>query len=224
MQVEHMPMARIFYEKTGRAKYIAHLDLMRLMTRALRRSRLPLWYTQGFNPHLYLTFPLPLALGYEGLRESFDLRLTGAVPYPEVGDRLNAALPPGLRVLEAAPPERSPADIAWADYAVTLRYRDAALPALEEKLDAFLRQPVIEVQKRSKKGELTVDIKPQFQALAREAGPERLALRLRMAAGIHGSIAPTLLLKAFYAWSGVFPDGVKVVREAVLCGDFEVFR
>ena len=53
---------RIFFEKTGRAKYTSHLDTMRTMTRALKRSGLPVWYTQGFNPHLYSTFPLPIAL------------------------------------------------------------------------------------------------------------------------------------------------------------------
>ena len=56
---------RLFYTKTGRLKYISHLDTNRLMQRTLKRSGLPVWYSEGFNPHIYITFALPLALGLE---------------------------------------------------------------------------------------------------------------------------------------------------------------
>ncbi|MBQ9964192.1 MAG: DUF2344 domain-containing protein, partial [Clostridia bacterium] len=57
---------RITFSKTGSARYISHLDLNRTMTRAVRRAGLPIWYTEGFNRHPYLTFAAPLSLGYEG--------------------------------------------------------------------------------------------------------------------------------------------------------------
>ena len=60
-----MQNIRIFFEKRGRVKYISHLDLMRAMSRAVRRAALPIWYTEGFNPKPYLSFPLPLPLGQE---------------------------------------------------------------------------------------------------------------------------------------------------------------
>ena len=66
--------ARVFYTKTGRAKYISHLDVTRCFQRALQRAGLSVWYTEGFNPHSYLTFTLPLSLGYESLCESMDKR------------------------------------------------------------------------------------------------------------------------------------------------------
>ena len=53
---------RTVFEKKGRAKYISHLDLNRFMMRAFRRSGLPIWYTEGFNPHPYATFALALSL------------------------------------------------------------------------------------------------------------------------------------------------------------------
>ena len=64
---------RIRFEKTGRARYISHLDLTRAMTRAVRRAGLPIWYTEGFNKHPYLTFAAPLSLGFEGTDESLSL-------------------------------------------------------------------------------------------------------------------------------------------------------
>ena len=58
---------RIRFEKTGEAAYISLLDLQRVFHRILKRSGLPVYYTQGFNPHIYLSFACPLSLGQESL-------------------------------------------------------------------------------------------------------------------------------------------------------------
>ena len=71
-----MQNVRIWFSKTGVVKYISHLDLTRCMARALKLSGLPVWYTQGFNPRIYMTFAMPLSLGVSGLRECVDIRLT----------------------------------------------------------------------------------------------------------------------------------------------------
>ena len=84
---------RIFFSKTGRARYISHLDLNRCMQRALKRSGLPVVYTQGFNPHIRNTFALPLSLGYEGETETMDFRLEPELPLEEVARRLRESLP-----------------------------------------------------------------------------------------------------------------------------------
>ena len=62
-----MTTVRIWFTKTGEASYISLLDLQRVMQRALKRSGLPVWYTLGFNPHIYMTFACPLPLGQESL-------------------------------------------------------------------------------------------------------------------------------------------------------------
>ena len=95
---------RIAFEKRGRVRYISHLDLNRCMLRAVRRSGLPAWYTEGFHPHMYLMFPLALSLGTESICEVMDIRLTEEVPAEEISDRLNAALPEGLRVFRVGEP------------------------------------------------------------------------------------------------------------------------
>ena len=70
-----MKEIRIRFKKTGRAKFISHLDLTRTMIRAVRRAGIPVWYTEGFNRHPYVTFAAPLSLGFEGLNECMDTRL-----------------------------------------------------------------------------------------------------------------------------------------------------
>lgn len=68
------------------------------MTRAVRRAEIPLWYTEGFNRHPYLTFAAPLSLGSEGLQETMDLRLEEELPMEELVRRLDAVMPQGLRI------------------------------------------------------------------------------------------------------------------------------
>ena len=59
-----MKNVRVFFEKHGPCKYISHLDTNRVMLRAIGKSRLDIWYTEGFNRHAYITFALPLSLGF----------------------------------------------------------------------------------------------------------------------------------------------------------------
>lgn len=82
--VKEFRTIRLVFSKTGRARYMSHLDLNRAMIRALRRAKLPVWYTEGFNRHPYVTFAAPLSLGYEGLHETMDLRLEEDVPMEEL--------------------------------------------------------------------------------------------------------------------------------------------
>ena len=94
-----MKNVRIFFAKDGPAKYISHLDLNRVMLRALGMSRIPVWRTEGFHQHAYITFALPLSLGYASTCESMDFRLTeDDTDMSDIPDRLNAYLPEGIRV------------------------------------------------------------------------------------------------------------------------------
>ena len=70
-----MRNVRVWFKKEGTAKYISHLDLNRNMLRIIHMAKLPIWYTEGFNPHPFITFALPLSLGFSGLRESMDFKL-----------------------------------------------------------------------------------------------------------------------------------------------------
>lgn len=222
MQINEMPMMRIFFAKTGRVKYTSHLDLMRMLTRALRRSKLPLWYTQGFHPHLYMTFALPIALGSESKCESMDLRFTQWVAPEEIVAALNAVFPPGILAWQAAAPQRDPGQIAWADYEIRLLRK--APEEILEKLHLFLQESPILVHKKTKKGEKQMDIRPHISLLHAEVEDTGLQLGLRTAAGNTLNIAPGLFLKAFDQHVGIAPDRVQICRKAILCGDFEKFQ
>ena len=148
---------RIWFEKRGRAKYISHLDLMRAMTRAVRRAQLPLWYTEGFRPHPYLSFPLPLPLGQEGLREALDLRIIEEKGFDlrEAGERLNTVLPEGLRVLEAVQPWAGAGEIRAAEYEILLPCDDPQ--AFTKNAARLLGEGKLTAKKMAKQGHRKVE-------------------------------------------------------------------
>ncbi len=214
---------RVFYSKIGRAKYISHLDMSRCVARALLRSQLPVWFTEGFNPHVYTTFALPLSLGVESCCESFDMRLLEPLEPEQVCERLNACLPEGIMVQHVAPPLRKPADIAWAHYRLVLFYDNREAASLAERLAAFLAQLEICVEKKTKAGQSLVDIKPSLEVLASDAQPGRLTLTLRLAAGLQHNINPTLFIEAFGAFFGAMPDYQQITRLRITTAEDEDF-
>lgn len=128
---------RAFYRKEGRAKYISHLDLYRTIQRSFQRSKLPIWFTQGFNPHIYLTFALPIALGYEGVEESFDFRLRENLPEEDILSRLNAALPEGIVISRIAAPQKKAEEIEKAEYSLLFSAKDVPAGELWRNLTPF---------------------------------------------------------------------------------------
>lgn len=206
---------RVFYKKRGRIKYISHLDMNRCMQRALVRTGLPCWHTEGFNPHLYLTFALPLSLGYESDCEIMDFRLTEETDLAEVQNRLNAVLPEGLAVYRVALKGEKFDKIVSADYTVEL-YGD--VEQLECRFSDFLAEPWIEVEKKTKKGMKTVDLKPEILSCQTERGEGCLRLKLRLPAG-KKTINPGLLTDEFGRVNPGLVSHVSFLRTAVWCED-----
>ena len=185
---------RVWFSKTGTARYISHLDLNRCMSRAFHKAKLPLWYTEGFNPHVFLTFAAPLSLGFEGRHESMDIRLIEDMPYPELIEKLNAGLPHDIRVWAVTEPEMKGNDVANAEYILRLECED---PAFEKsEMQRVLAEPELTVKKHSKKGEKIVDIKPYFENMTFEEKPNCLEMTVRLPAGNQGGINPTLFVDA----------------------------
>src|SRR5262245_28820306 len=87
---------RLRFGKRGDLRLVSHHDLMRCLERMLRRARVPMATSQGFNPRPKMTFVLALGLGIEALREVVDLELTDPWPTPELLARLRACAPPGF--------------------------------------------------------------------------------------------------------------------------------
>ncbi len=213
-----MKNVRIEFSKTGRAKYISHLDLMRTMTRALRRADIPLWYTEGFNRHPYITFAAPLSLGYEGLRETMDLRLTEDMPFDELTRRLDAVMPEGLRVWNAYEAQMKPGLLTAA------RYR-LHFTCAKETLGAFLRQDSLTVEKRTKKGGTkTVDIRPALSDMETTAAGEHSVLTVTLPCSSADTVNPQLIRTALAAFCGDEGVEMRVTRLSLFGPEGAAFR
>src|SRR5690349_8902503 len=93
----------IKFEKGEPVRWLGHLDILRTFERAIRRAELPISFTAGFNPRERIAFASALSVGVTGAEEPATIELTESLPGEEVVERLNAKLPPGLRLQSAVP-------------------------------------------------------------------------------------------------------------------------
>jgi len=96
-----MSELRFKFGRSGDSKYFSHLDMMRMFQRAYRRAEIPVAYSQGFNPHPEFVIGMPLSVGVESSCEFVDIKLEETVEPDDFVERMNKALPPDIRVLEA---------------------------------------------------------------------------------------------------------------------------
>ena len=115
---------RITFSKQGALRYTGHLDLHKLWERAARRAELPLAYSQGFHPQPKMNLASALPLGFSSRCEVLDMRLERDTPLDGLGDKLNATMPTGIRILNVEQvDDRAPAlqtQVVSAEYEVTL--------------------------------------------------------------------------------------------------------
>ena len=201
---------RAFFSKMGRAKYISHLDLSSVIIRAMKRTKLPIWQTEGYNPRTYVTFMLPLSLGQEGEHEAMDFRMLEDVPADEIRDRLNAALPADIRVTEVTVPKDKNTDITAARY----RIESSADP---DKLRALCEKEQINIEKRTKKGSARVDLKQLMTDVELDGN----VLRVTFPAGTTFNINPSLLFEAYAAEYGEKVKRLRIVRTNIYSGNRE---
>lgn len=153
-----VPVAqRLKFSKTGKLKFISHLDLCRTMKSAFLRAGIPIYYSEGFNPHPKMVFALTVPIGAESVCEYLDIKIIAPMEPDEIKRRLNGALTDELRIIDVYTPTSKFTDVAWAEYEIVF----------EDTPDiSWFDAPEVMVEKRTKSGNKTVDIKPQIKSIA----------------------------------------------------------
>ena len=218
-------MNRLLFEKRGDAVWISHLDLMRVFQRAFRRAGFLLKHTGGFNQHAYVSLALPLSVGTESGCEILDFEVEAEFCPNELRDKLNAALPAGVRVLEVYDSACKLKELTHLHAWVTLEYDGGIPEAAEETLKALFAREELPVEKKTKKGMAMVDLKPMIRSLA----VERLnGQELRLDAVVcaqNPSLNPAQLVTAIEVHAPACkPDFARCARIEVLKPDGSVFR
>ena len=167
-----MSKLRFVFEKTGRARFISHLDLMRTFQRAFNRAGLELKHSEGFNPHPQLSVLLPLQLGCESVCERLDADVLS--PRENMIRELNLVLPEGVRMLSVGEPVMKPGAVRYTRCELRLFYPDGEDRTLQaaEKLSSGR----LEIMKKTKRGESLLDIAPHIRLLDARDGRIELVL------------------------------------------------
>jgi len=226
-------LVRVKYCKDGPIKYISHLNLGQVFTRALRRANIPVVISGGFNPRYRISFGPPLPLGISSTSEYLDIRLKEGVKVEELTERLNLVLPQGLKILRAKiilPSANSLVKVIdRASYVISLKIKekllDSAAKNQENKLKElereveknnkrFLNLDKITVEKQMKNGIKMVDIRPSILDISvKKFKKPILELGLNLKIGQQGNLNPRYVAKA---WISNFPNNFDIIR---ICRD-----
>ena len=212
-------MHRLAFSKSDTAKYISHLDLMRTLQRAFLRAGLAIRHTEGFNPHAFVSIPLPLSVGFSSACEVLECELLGDPDLGAVPARMNAVLPAGIAVSRCYEAVRPVKELCYVNYIVTLDYENGAPFGAETAIRDLLARDSLVVAKKSKKarsGQVEVDLIPLIRRASVEERRDSITLDLILRAQNPG-LNPELVVGAVRRdCPEASPDFVCVHRRAVL--------
>ena len=220
-----MRSVRIWFTKKDTAKYISHLDLTRCLIRAFRRTDIPLWYTEGFNPHPHLVFGLSLPLGVEGENEILDIRLDDESYLDErVISELNRVTVPGINFLKICAPEYKPLFITSGLYEMTISSNNGE--NIKNAILERINSKNIIIHKKTKKGEIKeVNVSEHLSELKiiKDSDTE-LHFSFVLPAGNDFTINPVMFKDAII--SDFSPEHINwsIIRKKLLIKDGTEFR
>jgi radical SAM-linked protein len=167
---------RVKYAKRGRARFTSHRDFGRAFERALRRAGVPMAYSSGFSPHPRISYPNASPTGAASEAEYLEIGLAAACDPDKVRAALDAALPPGLDVVEVAlaRPGALAGELTGSRWQVDLAGLSRA--RLQAARDAFLAAEVVLVQRMTKNGMREFDARAAVVTL--EVEDRRLTMTL----------------------------------------------
>jgi radical SAM-linked protein len=195
-----------FYKK-GNMRFISHLDLARLFKRAVRKGRIDVCFSNGFNPHELVNIVQPLSLGYESESEYFEIDTMSVHDPVKLMETLNEAMPEGLKFFDCRQTERTSDHLsnktAYALYEAVFGLKnDPGMPGAE----SFLAQERITISKRDKKTKKDVekDVKSFIKDLSidrKEYGSAVVRMMLRCAS--NETLNPGKLLQSLFRYYNI---------------------
>ena len=156
---------RVYFDKFGEMKFISHLDLLRFFDRLLKKSQIPVKYSQGFHPRPKMSFGSPISLGTEAYNELMDFELEIPMSNEEVFDRLNSSNVVGFRVNKV---EDVIGKASIMEEYTIMVYEIESEEEIIIKLETLLNQEEI-VEVKEKKGKVTTrNLKERIKSFRRE--------------------------------------------------------
>lgn len=218
-------MPRALFEKMGNARYISHLDLMRVFQRAFKRAGLPLTHSQGFNPRASVSIALPLSLGVESKCELLDFELEQPVACEEIREKLNAALIEGVHIREVYNQGQKLKNLTLLQSRLILEY-DRPLPEdAVTQIQSLFSRPELVVEKKGKNGVTQQDIIPMLRSLSVSKSDDREVELAVLHSCQNPSLNPMQISVAIAKFlPELAPDYVRCFREELFDMNEMIFR
>lgn len=219
-----MDKLRLRFEKTGRAIYASHLDLMQTMQRAFARADYDLKYSEGFNPHPQISILLPLSVGAASRCELMDFKLKSDVDLAELPRRLTAALPEGIVVTDCYESQRKVAQLKYLRIQGVFEYDDRAPAAMAGELRSFFAAPELVITKKTKRGFGETDIKLAIREIVFAAADQAVTIEAVISAQ-EPTLNPELLAEALRQKApALAPDFARFTRIETYDANMEIYR
>jgi radical SAM-linked protein len=200
---------------SGPMIWLSHLDLLGAMEKSLRRSGLPLAYSYGYNPHMQISWGPAHPVGLASDSEYLDL-VFKQIPEGDWQARLQEALPRGLCLNSAAEiamdTKALMAAINYLKYELVFDFPDEE--TLDRRIEELSASPACLINRYSKKGDKTVDIRPALSQIRREGRSVFYEVYLDQGAAPKPTEIATLLLPGIPAQA--FRRGMFVMTQGVL--------
>ena len=202
-----MQKIRIKYSKEEELKYLSHLDIVRTIERAVRRSAIPISYTAGYNPRQQIAFGTPSNVGVTSGSEYLDIFLDRWTNPDIVRMELARTFPPGLKILDAkafAPQGESLSSlINTAEYLVEIEGGKLEIDNLKLRIKEFFAQKEAKLIRKREKGDREIDIRPlvyrielcSSNLLTLDPKPHSAILKLFVSVGNRGTVKPEELIR-----------------------------
>ncbi len=216
--------ARVRFAKTGHMRFIGHLDIMRYFQKAIRKSGLPIKYSEGFSPHQIMSFGAPLSLGAESVCEYMDIELLDekmeGISSISAKEMLNATMCDGMEILsfKKLGDDAKNAMTAMKEARLRIMFEDidagflkAAVSDIMEKEEVFATKKLKEKRrpKHAKRADtpakthMEINIRPLIYRLEVGSFEGRTTLEMNISQGSTDNLKPDLLLKVLEEYEGL---------------------
>lgn len=218
---------RFKMKKLGSLQYISHLDLVRTMHKVIVRSKLPLWYTEGFNPKPKMIFAAPLSIGTESACEYMDIRMSEYIDPAVAMARINENMTEEMQITEAYYPDSKFTDLKWMSYNISI-HSPHLNAELVDRCNALLCAQTVNVQKKN--SDKTVDIRPLIKSAVASLDNGEMTVKAILSADPSSFLNPEYLITALRDGCGVLCDpdlmaeSYSIMREKAYFEDMSEFR
>lgn len=212
-----MYKVRLSFYKKGYAKFVSHLDLMKMFQRIFKIAEVDIAFSQGFNPHPKMSIAYPLPVGNTSDEEYIDIQLNSEPDYEKIVTQINSAMPMDIKITKAWEPKENMNLLCFSKYTVKGSLTHS-VDNLEKLIYGFLQRQDIVIAKKTKKGVSDADIKPWIKELKLlENSDKDFVLQMVLSTGEKANLKAVSVLEALSKYIEEFkPLYFDINRDCIL--------